>query len=300
VSGPVDLDVRTGSGRILVRNGDASTVQINATIRAGGDWSRWFRGESAAERIKAIESKPPIEQNGNMIRIGYPSDDELYRNVSISYEIVTPAATRLKSHTGSGSQSIEGLRGPVEAHSGSGDLKIMDVDEGVSAHTGSGSIELDGIVGNVEGHAGSGSIRANNVGTVMPASSRTGATGRTANKATAKMGAAQLELETGSGTIRLMNVAGSLRAQTGSGGIEVTGEPEGNWELRTGSGGVRVNLPQNAAFDLYARTGSGSITVDHPLTVEGTISKREVRGKVRGGGGVNLEIRTGSGGIRVQ
>ncbi len=311
VSGPVNLEVRTGSGKIAIRNGDAATVQINATMRAGSDWTAWFHGASAEERIKAIQSNPPIEQNGNSIRVGFHHDDALYRNISISYDIVVPAETKVRSHTGSGSQTIEGVRGPVEAKAGSGSLKIVDVDQGLVAGTGSGSIEMDGIGGNITAHAGSGSIRGNHLGGGMQSSA---AAGRASGvlKASARSssmqaspsrsgngGVAQLELQTGSGTIRLENVAGALRAQTGSGSIEVGGEPVGNWELRTGSGGVEVRLPQSAAFNFYGHTGSGSITVDHPLTIEGTVSKREIRGKVRGGG-FGLDIRTASGGIHVQ
>ncbi len=312
VSGPVDLEVRTGSGKIGIRNGDAATVQINATIRAGSDWTAWFHGASAEERIKAIQANPPIEQNGNSIRVGFHHDDALYRNISISYDIVVPAETKVRSHTGSGSQTIEGVRGPVEANAGSGSLKIVDVDQGLVAGTGSGSIEMDGVGGNITAHAGSGSIRGNHLGGGMQSSAAAGGTSGGVLKASARNSSTQaspsrsssgsaprLELQTGSGNIRLENVVGALRAQTGSGSIEAGGEPEGNWELRTGSGGVEVRLPQSAAFNFYGHTGSGSITVDHPLTIEGTVSKREIRGKVRGGG-FGLDIRTGSGGIHVQ
>ena len=57
-------------------------------------------------------------------------------------------------------------------------------------------------------------------------------------------------------------------------------------------------MPQDAAFDLNAHTGSGSITLNHPVTVEGSIGRKEVRGKVRGGG-VPIDVQTGSGSIRI-
>jgi hypothetical protein len=62
---------------------------------------------------------------------------------------------------------------------------------------------------------------------------------------------------------------------------------------------VTVQLPHNAGFDLVAHTGSGSIKVDHPLTIQGAINKHTVRGTARGGG-PDLDIRTGSGGIQVE
>jgi DUF4097 and DUF4098 domain-containing protein YvlB len=62
---------------------------------------------------------------------------------------------------------------------------------------------------------------------------------------------------------------------------------------------VQLKFPSNASFDLIAHTGSGSISLDHPITVQGTISRKEVRGKV-GGGGVPVEVQTGSGNIEIQ
>ena len=69
--------------------------------------------------------------------------------------------------------------------------------------------------------------------------------------------------------------------------------------MSTGSGSIRVSLPSDAAFDLKAKSNSGGIEIDHPLTVEGKISKRQVSGQVRGGGPL-LEVDTGSGGITIR
>ncbi len=288
VTGAVDLQVRTGAGQIQVRNGAPGEVQINAILRAHDSL---FGVGDAGERIHRIESSPPIEQSGNTIRVGYEDQRDLYRDLSISYEIVVPEATRLTARSGSGSQSVEGIQGPLDAHTGSGSLKIMDVEHEVTASTGSGSIDVDGVRSSVTARTGSGSIRANHIGQLAslagPAESTPNAT------------SAQLDMQTGSGSIRLQDALGALRAHTGSGSIQAAGEPEGSWQLETGSGRVTVELPHNAGFDLVAHTGSGSIRVDHPLTVQGEMNKHTVRGKVRGGG-PNLDIRTGSGEIQIQ
>jgi DUF4097 and DUF4098 domain-containing protein YvlB len=69
--------------------------------------------------------------------------------------------------------------------------------------------------------------------------------------------------------------------------------------VHTGSGGVQLKLPSDAAFDLDAHTSSGSISIDQPHTVQGSIGRKEVRGRV-GGGGVPVEVETGSGDIQIQ
>ncbi len=88
-SGAVDLTVETGSGSIAVHAGDGSSVHVTAKIRANEDW-HVSTGEAQA-KVKKLEANPPIEQNGNTIRIGEIRDEDLKRNVSISYEISAPA-----------------------------------------------------------------------------------------------------------------------------------------------------------------------------------------------------------------
>jgi len=98
--------------------------------------------------------------------------------------------------------------------------------------------------------------------------------------------------------MELRGVRGSLEARAGSGDIRAEGDPTGGWIVHTGSGGVHLRLPNDAAFDLNARTSSGSISLEHPVTVQGTLGRKEIRGKVRGGG-VQIEVQTGSGNIEI-
>ena len=46
VSGPVDLEVQTGSGTVDVRTGDSSTVRITGTIRSSNGWFDSSDGEN--------------------------------------------------------------------------------------------------------------------------------------------------------------------------------------------------------------------------------------------------------------
>jgi Putative adhesin len=291
VSGGVNLQVESGSGSIEVRQGSASELRVTGHIRS----NNWFG--STEEAIRKIENNPPIQQSGNDIRIGHIDDPELRHKVSISYEVVAPANTQLHSSTGSGSQEISGLAGPIEINSGSGSLKISDIGSGVRAHSGSGSIVIDGTKGSVFARAGSGSINASKV-----AGGFDGETG-SGHLSLEQSGPGSVRAETGSGSLELRNVHGSLQAQAGSGNIEADGEATGEWVVHTGSGSVQLRLPQNASFDLNAHTGSGSINLKHAVTTEGSshlnpwgVGRKEVRGKV-GGGGVPVEVETGSGNI---
>ena len=217
VSGPVDLEARTHSGQIVVRAGDAAGVRVRGSIqvRGGRSWS-----DALERRVREIEQNPPIHQTGNTIRIDPIEDEALRRYISVSYEITAPVQTRLRSRTGSGSLTVEGLRGPVDANTGSGSVTVTGVGDELRAHTGSGSVRIE------------------------------------------------------------QAAAGPL-------------------EARTGSGSVNVRLAAASGFDLHADTGSGSVHVAHPMTVRGTVGGRDIQGKVRGGGPL-VDVRTGSGSVRIE
>jgi DUF4097 and DUF4098 domain-containing protein YvlB len=288
VTGAVNLQIETGSGSIEVHRGGSNQVHVVGHIYA----SEWFDG-GAEQRVKKLESNPPIQQSGNDIRIGHIDDPELKHNISISYEVTAPADTQLRATSGSGNQSVYDIGGPVEANGGSGSLKISNIGAGIRARTGSGNIEIDGAKGSVYTRTGSGTIRATNI-----AGGFDGETG-SGHLTLEQSAAGSVRAQTGSGGLELRNVNGSLEALAGSGDIRVQGEATGAWVLHTGSGSVDLKLPQNASFDLNAHTGSGSIDLSHPVTVQGSISRKEVRGKV-GGGGVPVEVQTGSGSIRIE
>src|SRR5579885_2486861 len=229
VTGPVDLEVQNGSGGVIVRAGDAGTVRIHATIRMH-DGSV----ENPAQRIREVESNPPVFQTGNSVRIGPIQDEWLRRHISISYEITTPRQTRLRSRTGSGRQAVEGIQGPVDVRTGSGGVSVSRIASDVRAETGSGGMELTSVEGRVDAHTGSGGIQASGVSGPITA-------------------------QTGSGAVRLeQTTPGPVEARTGSGGVtvdqpitlrgtmnrhELRGQIRGGGSLvrvSTGSGSVRI------------------------------------------------------------
>ena len=288
VSGPVHMELTTGSGNVQVRTGNSSEVQVTGRIRA----TDWFEG-NVEEKIKRIESNPPIQQSGNTIRVGHIDDPELRHNISISYDVTVPAETELRVESGSGNQRVEGIRGPLQVSAGSGGLNISAIGDRVHAETGSGDIEIDRVQGNVRAKTGSGSIRADEIAGAFEADTGSG------HITLQQTAPGSVRVDTGSGGVELRGVHGSLDAKAGSGTIEAEGSPTGAWNLHTGSGTVQLKIPSDASFDLAAHTSSGSISVDQPHTVQGSIGRKEIRGKV-GGGGVPVDVETGSGDIEIR
>src|SRR5439155_26922856 len=87
VSGPVDLEVRTGSGTISIRTGADNVVRVIGHIRAFG---LFWSDIDPAEQVRRLEANPPVEQRGDLIRIGSPADPSVH-GVAISYELTVPA-----------------------------------------------------------------------------------------------------------------------------------------------------------------------------------------------------------------
>ncbi len=290
VTGPVDLDLVTGSGSIEVHTGPSGTVVVKGRIRAGKGWLSGL--SDAKEKVRQLEENPPIEQSGNSLRIGHIEDKSLSRNISISYEIVVPAETQLNSRTGSGSQSIFGIQGPLNVKAGSGSLTIEDIGDRVEATTGSGSIEVESVKGGLHAHAGSGSISVDEVSGAQDIHTGSG-------RVVLSRVDGNIEVKTGSGSVKAREVIGSLRVKTGSGSIRAQGDIDGEWRLNTSSGSATVGLPEDASFDIYCRTSSGGIHTDYPVTVQGKLSKKKLEGTV-GAGGNKLEVTTSSGTIRIE
>ena len=268
VNGPVSVDLTTGSGNVTVRTGGSNQVVIHGVVHASNDWFS-SDGENA---VRAVTSNPPIEQSGNSIRIGFNLPSEAKNHVSISYEVTVPADTSLQAHSGSGDIGVQGLRRSVEVVTGSGDINLRDLGPQAKARTGSGSIKAQDVALPFTAHTGSGGIQAD------------------------LTGSGDADVETGSGDVRLRGLKGGLRARTGSGDLTVEGAVQAGWNVHTGSGTVRMSMGSGAGCNLYARTGSGNIHSEIPITVQGNLNRHELKGAVRGGG-PEVEVSTGSGDI---
>jgi len=246
VNGKVELTVNTGSGYIHLTKGSSNQVHIVGRVRSNwGDYG---------DRVREIANNPPIEQTGNIIRIG--GHHENLNHVSIEYDIQAPADAFLdagsgsgdvnddgvgenaKLSTGSGSIHATGLHGGFTVNTGSGDIYAEQNGEGdVKAQTGSGSIELRNLHGGLRAGTGSGEIKV------------------------AGSPAMDWKLETGSGSIEFWpgTTGFTLDASTGSGSVRtdqemavqgsfdkhhITGKVHGGGptvRIETGSGDIRIH-----------------------------------------------------------
>ena len=292
VSGPVNLDISSGSGTITVRTGSNDGVHIAARIYVGNswlDWLNWF-GMSTTDEIHRLESNPPIEQQGNSIRVGHLDRWRLH-NISIDYSVTAPTQTALISHTGWGDQSISGLKLASAATTGSGSITIKNIDADVHLRAGSGDLTITAVK-SLNAEIGSGSIRATQVTGDVVASTGSGSI------EIEQVVPANARIGTGSGDVTLHGAKGAVKVETASGEVHIDGEPTSDWHISTASGRIALRLPAQASFDLDARTISGRVKIDRAITVIGLVSRNRIQGKVSNGGAL-LDAHTASGDVEI-
>jgi hypothetical protein len=248
VSGQVQLSVSTGSGTIQLTRGAGNQVHIFGKVRSS--WGFWGGSE---ERVKEIAANPPIEQTGNIVRIG--GHHENMNNISIDYEIQAPENTILEATSGSGEINVEGVGENAKLETGSGSIHATGLHGGFKVGTGSGSIYAEQTgEGDVKAETGSGSVELRNVHGGLHAGTGSG------NIKVGGTPTTDWKLGTGSGSVELWigNASITLDAETGSGSIhcdhEILMQGELNRHHVTGKlngGGPRVRV----------ETGSGDIHI---------------------------------------
>lgn len=243
VSGPVDLDVQTDSGGIYVTEGSSGSVRIHAILRAEHGW---FNAGDAQAHIRELERNPPIEQDGNRIRVGYVRDRSLLRGVSIRFEIETPAETQLRARADSGGIHVEGIHGPVDSKTDSGGVEIRDIGAQVHAEADSGGIHIHSVKGGVFARADSGGVEAMDV-------------------------AGAIDAQTDSGSVRVSQTrADSIRAKADSGGITVRLAPGAGYTVSAETDSGSISVPEMTVSSSFSRhhiegkvRGGGPIVTIH-------------------------------------
>ncbi len=267
------VDIRNISGSIEVKTWDRAEVKIEALKVSKA--SSLSRAEENAKKVK-IE----VNKEGSTLRIEtkYPHTRIRSLSVSISYSLTIPAKAAIKAKSISGGVRLENIGGMVEAGTVSGSVKLMNAEKGADLHTTSGGIEVKNVTGDVDINVTSGSITATQI-------------------------KGSVSAETVSGSIKLLDISEArvVKAKALSGSVIYEGKirSDGRYSLQTHSGRIEIRIPSGSAFDLEAKTFSGSIKNDFDITISGKISKREVRGSVNGGG-ANVKLTAFSGGIYIK
>jgi len=269
-AGTTGIDVANQRGKIEIVAGPPGTLLVEGTVtvRIGVDVPA-----NAIELARQVAAAPPVELAGGTLHLHDPIDHTQQRAVTVSYKVTMPADLNVQTVSDSGETTVHGIAGPVSVRTHTGAVRVGALAGAVTLTTGSGALAAEAIKGSLTLRTQSGNVEATMAGD------------------------GDVDVQTGSSQIRLDNLRGGLLAKTQSGRIILQGAPGRPWTMTASSSAVEFTLAKGAGFDLDAVTRSGSIVL--PGTpVQGSVSKRAVKGTVFGGGPL-VRIVCGSGSIRI-
>jgi DUF4097 and DUF4098 domain-containing protein YvlB len=166
----------------------------------------------------------------------------------------------------------------LQVRTGDGSVKANDVSGNIDIHSSDGSLSVSSLRGTVRLHSSDGTIEGSDLDGKCDASSSDG----------------RIRL---SGRFDVLNV----KSGDGSVGVEALrgSKLDSGWSIASSDGSVNVALPADLPANIDASSRDGHITSDIPITLEGTLSKSKVHGKMNGGG-ATLTIHTGDGSIHIK
>jgi translation initiation factor IF-1 len=205
-------------------------------------------------------------QSGDRVEIEVrllPREGRLdWGNRSLGLEVTMPPQGNLEIRTDDGHVQVAGLSGQIRVHTGDGHIEAHNLSGTLDFETNDGHIDMDHLNGSLRAHTGDGHMSVE---------------GRFDD----------LDVETGDGHVTLRVEDGSTMKQ--------------NWSIRSGDGGIQLELPRSFTADLDASTGDGTVRVN--LAEVGAMQTDKDRHHVSaklGGGGRQLTVRTGDGGITLR
>ena len=269
VSGRPNVRVETNDGSVRVTSGDSKQVEFRV------EYQGYELGRNLT--VDARQAGDKVELVARITGHWGINFNWGHNSRRLHIEVRMPRDGDLQVTTSDGSVEASSVNGTVNVHTGDGSVKANSLNGTIDLHTSDGGIAVDSLKGDIRLRTGDGSIEAHDLD-------------------------GKVEANSGDGHIRLAGRFEALNVKTGDGSVDTRVLPGSkmatSWTLRTGDGSVDVVLPADFQADINATTGDGHISLGIPVTVEGTFSKSEVRGKMNGGGQM-LTIHTGDGSIRL-
>ena len=279
------------AGDIDVKTWDRGEVKIDAL-----KVSKHSSMDKAKEYAGLVKIEVTEEGGTLSIKTKYPKNGPKNMSVSVDFNLMIPAGATAdinsvsgdltlaniggaaKAETVSGDVTLEKIGGALKGKTVSGNVTVMGAAKGAYCKSVSGDVKVDDVNGDAELYTVSGTIKAGSV-------------------------KGSITAENTSGDVKLIDVTDAkvIKAKTLSGDVDYVGViySDGSYNFKSHSGDVLLTVPSDAAFDLEAKTFSGSIESDFEITLTGKISKKELKGSVNGGG-ATLEVKTFSGDVHMK
>ena len=190
VPGEVDLDIRTASGRIVVRN------MSSARVMAGS--------ASGSISISRVRAEVEVQSSSGDINLGMIEGN-------------------LRAESSSGGMELVDVNGKVSATVSSGNLRISAIEGDIAVSSSSGKILLSSTAGALDLHTSSGDIIGEGVRLTNDSRFKT-ASGRIDVGLINQLNDLSFRLSSSSGRLQVGNLRGEKSLAAGEGTIRVSGE----------------------------------------------------------------------------
>jgi hypothetical protein len=261
------------SGSIEIKTWNRAEVQIVADKTCRAATRNQAKENADLVKINVIQENSTVR-----IETEYPQEKKgKNKNLSESvyYKLMVPSEAAINATTHIGNVTCEDIGGYLRATTMSGNVVVSGARAGAACSSTGGDVEAMNVSGDVDLHTVSGTVKADSV-------------------------KGSVEADTVSGNVLLTNITGAetVKGSTLSGRVVYEGDiaSSGYYLLKSLSGRVEFTVPAGAAFDVNAKTFTGSIDTEFEITVRGKIDKKSLSGSINGGG-AEVDLKTFSGNI---
>jgi hypothetical protein len=250
------LEIDNFAGSVTVRAGERGEIRMIA-VKQGPPGSNLDRVQveisEGTSGLLIRTRKPSTLSNVSVqLEVTVPTSTQLDLHTGAGTTEVRGLRSDVKVDTGAGDVTIADLAGDLDARSGSGSMTIDGVSGRIQADTGSGSVRISSVTGDLDAHTGSGSMEVREASGRARVDSGSGSLTYEGDPE----GDCRFETGTGSITLRLpadLNMEVDL--ETGSGTITTDFAVEGQVSKRE----VKGTIGRGNAGSIRAQTGTGSI-----------------------------------------
>jgi len=265
-----EIDISTSGGFISVLGHDENEVKVVMYVRRGGNYLLPSDHDLSDYEID-------ISQSGSRIIASAKRKNNLTgffrnNNISVSFEVYTPANSTVEGNTSGGSIMVENIHNNVNMSTSGGSVNAKDLTGNVALRTSGGNISLENLNGIISARTSGGTLNIDEV-----------------------FGTA--DLSTSGGSIRISDSGGKLSARTSGGSIRADLEEfSDDVELRTSGGNISITLPRTDHFNMELR----GFRVNTELrNFTGQSERNSITGRV-GNGGPLLVARTSGGSVSLE
>ncbi len=255
--------------RLDIAPGGAVTLTNNAgsvNLKSNNGHQVIIAYTAASNKVEVDQSSTNDHGRIEITAHALPNQKPSADEARVDFEISLPAGTSVTVNAATATITAENLSGDISLSSDTGQITVHDVAKSnVQVRSVTGPVTLSNINGG------------------------------------------PVEVTSSAGAVQLANVTGpKVKVGTGSGNITYNGDCSGmgNYVLTTHSGAIDISLPQTASVDITARSVSGDVQNDFPLSQKTHTSFTPQSGRSFAGtsnsGASAVQLQSFSGRIRVK